>query len=715
MSENLSRRNAVSRDQAVMMKVDFQCVKNNTDHHTNEITLERLIIRRGKAFSLTVNAENLYPNDIQITVETGPGACEQKGTRSSFSSSSPGPGPGSAPGSGSGSWSVSVSSSSSSSASLSIMCPSSACVGLYSLSLRSGSCAVSFERAVTVLFNPWCEDDWVFLPNEAERQEYVMNEQGIVYKGVDEYINSMSWDFGQFEDDIVDICLKLLDLNPKCVKDAQEDHSARCNPIYISRVISAMINSDDDRGVLMGQWDGSYIGGVVPSKWSSSVEILRRWIKYDCHPVKFGQCWVFAAVMCTVLRCLGIPCRVVTNYQSAHDTDQNLLVDEFFSDYGVRPKRNLDSVWNYHVWVEGWMRRPDLSEDSLYDGWQVLDPTPQEKSSGIYCCGPAPVKAILLGHTDVQYDVPFVFGEVNADKVTWLVMANGSKKKILSDTKTIGQNISTKAVGSNSRRDITDQYKHPEGSVKERAVFDEAVKRVTGLKPSETPRPTLQMSISLDAPPLNGTDIKLKLVLRSDNKKAQDLVLKMSAQVMRYTGTPAANVWSDSTDIQLQPNIEQTLSFMVPFAAYGLKMMDNNCIKVSAIATEKTEAKEIYLAEKDIVPHSPALNLTVIGSPLQGSEMSAEVVFENPLPGPLKNCSVTLTGSGLLKSTEKSSAVELGPGQRIRLKVTFSPYRLGPKTLVANFDSTTFRNIKASVDVNVRPATPTFGLLNLSR
>ncbi len=32
---------------------------------------------------------------------------------------------------------------------------------------------------------------------------------------------------------------------------------------------------------------------------------------------------------------------------------------------------------NYHVWVEGWMKRPDLSQDSFYDGWQVLDPTPQ--------------------------------------------------------------------------------------------------------------------------------------------------------------------------------------------------------------------------------------------------------------------------------------------------------------------------------------------------
>lgn len=34
------------------------------------------------------------------------------------------------------------------------------------------------------------------------------------------------------------------------------------------------------------------------------------------------------------------------------------------------------------MWVEGWMKRPDLKKDGYYDGWQVLDPTPQEKSEG---------------------------------------------------------------------------------------------------------------------------------------------------------------------------------------------------------------------------------------------------------------------------------------------------------------------------------------------
>lgn len=46
-----------------------------------------------------------------------------------------------------------------------------------------------------------------------------------------------------------------------------------------------------------------------------------------------------------VMRFLGIPCRVITNYQSAHDVDANLAIDVYHADYGVREKPSRDSVW----------------------------------------------------------------------------------------------------------------------------------------------------------------------------------------------------------------------------------------------------------------------------------------------------------------------------------------------------------------------------------
>lgn len=45
----------------------------------------------------------------------------------------------------------------------------------------------------------------------------------------------------QFEPGILDICLRILDENPKFIHDADQDCSARRNPVYVTRVLSAMV------------------------------------------------------------------------------------------------------------------------------------------------------------------------------------------------------------------------------------------------------------------------------------------------------------------------------------------------------------------------------------------------------------------------------------------------------------------------------------------
>lgn len=59
------------------------------------------------------------------------------------------------------------------------------------------------------------------------------------------------------------------------------------------------INCEDDRGVLRGNWSGNFASGVHPSEWTGSADILKRWAGSRFRPVQFGQCWVYAAVMCT--------------------------------------------------------------------------------------------------------------------------------------------------------------------------------------------------------------------------------------------------------------------------------------------------------------------------------------------------------------------------------------------------------------------------------
>lgn len=40
-------------------------------------------------------------------------------------------------------------------------------------------------------------------------------------------------------------------------------------------------------------------------------------------------------------------------------------------------------------------------------------------ASGIYTCGPCPVRAVKEGDVRVDDDVGFIFAEVNADRVQW--------------------------------------------------------------------------------------------------------------------------------------------------------------------------------------------------------------------------------------------------------------------------------------------------------
>lgn len=92
-------------------------------------------------------------------------------------------------------------------------------------------------------------------------------------------------------------------------------------------------------------------------------------------PAQVGNLfWIFCLlIIVLVARCLGVPCRVVTNYMSAHDTHKSLTVDRFFYENGDPiEKLNKDSIWNFHSWDEVWIKRPDLSLSGTYDGWNVI-------------------------------------------------------------------------------------------------------------------------------------------------------------------------------------------------------------------------------------------------------------------------------------------------------------------------------------------------------
>ncbi|KAK2861621.1 hypothetical protein Q5P01_001154 [Channa striata] len=690
---------------SIFKGVELNSKSNNAVHHTSVISADQLIVRRGQRFTVTLKLTQAFSPDLNpLTIVAATGKCpsEDRGTKSCFGipdivKRSP---------SAKAIWSVELHMNSFPSMGILILTitpPADAPIGEYTLSVKHQDQEMLLAK-LPVLFNPWCPDDWVFLPDEKEIQEYVMNEQGIIYRGSGTYISGMNWDFGQFEGSMVNICLKMLDVNNKHLMDPAADESARCNPIYVSRVISAMINCNDDCGVLLGKWGDAFPGGVPPTQWNGSYPILKQWFNTNCRPVKYGQCWVFAGVMCSVMRLLGIPCRVVTNFESAHDNDGNLTIDVYHADYGVRDIDSNDSVWNFHVWVEGWMKRPDLAGDGRYDGWQAIDPTPQEKSEGVYCCGPASVKAILNGETSLKYDVPFVYAEVNADCVDWLVKANGSKVKIFSDTKRVGQNISTKAVNCNKRMDITGSYKYAEGSEKERAVFNYATRggnnrlfaRNTGIAENEFE--PLSMRFEELAKPVNGQDVNLNLVLHS--AAAKQLSVSIGVQGVTYDGRAAVNIHDERNEKMLQPGKDLSIPVRVPYSIYNKYMMQCDSMRISAVVAEKPGRE--YLLLNNVVLENPPIIVTVSDDVRLNCEANVEVVFLNPINETLKNCTLTVSGSGLMEEL-KYTLQDLLPDRRIRVAFVMFPYKVGQKTLIADFHCSSFKSLKKSCTVNVRP------------
>ncbi|XP_042581269.1 protein-glutamine gamma-glutamyltransferase 5-like [Cyprinus carpio] len=490
----------------------------------------------------------------------------------------------------------------------------------------------------------------------------------------------------QYEKGILDICMKLLQVSPQHQADIVKDLLNRSNPVYISRVISAMVNCNDDKGVLMGNWSGDYKDGVNPSKWSGSADILRMWSETQFRPVKYGQCWVFAAVMCTVMRALGIPTRVVTNFNSAHDTDGNMTIEEYYNEKGEKLSMSRDSIWNFHVWVESWMKRPDLGQG--YDGWQVLDPTPQEMSSGMFHCGPAAVTAIYERRVDVQYDVPFVYAEVNAD-VRTMIVRNGRVLSTSVDKRRVGALISTKRPGSMSMQDITSEYKTEE----DENTYRGSMAGVTGRSTTFRCEPQsdrimaskgVEVSLQLLKAPVVGENISFNIIITNNDAAPKLLRKHVNAQNKEYNRNPTETFWEAHDDIKIGPKETVTTKHEISFKHYMLKETEEDSLVNLAVVIEDVKSQERVLASEEFIIRSPSLDIQIQNevSVIINAPQVATVIFTNPFNVAVSG-ELTISGSGLLEE-KAQMRLTIQPRETTKKPVNFTPRMAGARMLSAN-------------------------------
>ncbi|KRY47601.1 Annulin [Trichinella britovi] len=530
--------------------------------------------------------------------------------------------------------------------------------------------STSLISDVYVLFNPWNKNDMVFMPSE-DLDEYVLNDVGKIWRGSHSALRPCYWSFGQFEDGILEAVMNVLSRSslpfPLC-----------SNPIMVVRAMADMVQSPEGYSILEGDWAADYFTGTAPTEWTGSSRILQQYTKTG-RQISYGHCWVFAGVMTTILRCLGIPTRIVTCYQAAHDSDKFVAVDIHVERNGKLNKEGTqDKIWAFHVWNECWMKRPDLP--SSYSGWQVVDATPQEKGDGITRVGPAPVRAIKEGRLDIAYDTTNVISEVNAYKCYWVEDESGEEKLVEVVNEAIGLCISTKKPGriftgmnNNDRLDITNQYKMSQESRDE--VFNSLlpghkamISRYLMQKQSED----VKFLFTMDDDVMLGEDFHFEIVLTNLSDENRDINLSLRIESVHFSGRGNIKIKQEQILLTIPPGRNHKYSSILHLNDY----LSRSAGQFSFTAVV-----------------SDALKV--------GKSSEVGLQFSNPLPISLTGCKFIIEGPGIVETLEVPCK-KVSPRAIAKARCSVQPWRHGhDRILIAHFSSDQLKDVDAAIAVDV--------------
>ena len=588
---------------------------------------------------------------------------------------------------------------------LDVNIPEYACIGKYKCKLYIRTTKIDDEfdseyyklKPLYVLANPYSPRDGCWNANGDEGDfwnEYVRNENGAVWRSGSKGPSAKPWVFGQFDPAVLDVACHLLTADKRT--QSEKGGAKLADLVQITRIISAMANSNNnDSGVLTGKWDGKYQDGTAPVSWNSSISILKKYMIQDYQPVKYGQCWVFSAIVVSILRCLCIPCRSVTNYSSAHDTDNTMTIDTFFTAQNEELAHS-DSIWNFHVWNECWLQRPDLPPG--YDGWQVIDATPQEEADGRAQCGPAPVKAIKQGHTFINYDTPFVFAEVNADSCYWLVDEDRNIEGLTHRSRShVGKTISTTAPGMGiyDRLDLTSEYKQPEGSAGEEANFKRAFNYAAGrgnmkkflFGKNDTP---LEINVFYGETPKFGQPISLVMRLKNTSGfTISPSSLRLTANSVFQRGEVhkyLAQIEIDCGSIEAQT--EKSLNCQVSYEDYRDKLAPDGQgfmrIQVLAQFNNQSASERVHICVEPPTEDLIDLELSHQTCFIGDENVKATICLTNKLDSLLLGGRLTVDGHNLFP-TANYTVPALEIKSKVETVIDIKPTKAGTWTVVVNF------------------------------
>jgi len=523
-------------------------------------------------------------------------------------------------------------------------------LGFFSFVVMTGANKAA-TVSVIMIANPYVEKDETFIGFTAtnnlfppDMAEHVQNEKGALWQGSSRSFNWIPWAYNHYDLSVLETTAELID--SLSIKQ-------RASTALVVRYLTSQSSL-----VLRGRWDGQYSDGKQPGFWASTTQIIAQYRQTSKRVVKYGQCWVFAGLLTGLCRSMGIPARPLTNFDSAHEHqpfDQKCNTDYKKTANGYERVSADNSIWNFHVWVDAWMRRPDIAGNGG-DGWQAIDATPQEESSGPneapfansdYRCGPASHNQIWAMQTKGDYDVAFVAGEANCLKVDSV-----DGKEVSRDPNTVGETMITKSpdkICKGIRMDDTNyntvcrtnlaRVYSKAGSFLEVARRFHAGQYKVSLPTSEVrlgKRFTISIGPSLASDP--STEYSIILTAVSYNSEHQFGVIKSV-----HTVGSAATVTIEAADWG-----KDFLKSLVP-----LKTLTLDAVMVATPKTGKP-----YLKRVMIPVHPPKLAM-LCGSKKRVSrndKIACNVQFRNPLPYPITDAVMSFSMSGQKNSEQTVKA-----------------------------------------------------------
>ncbi|KAM5337204.1 protein 4.2 [Glossophaga mutica] len=666
---------------------DFQAARNNEEHHTKDISSRRLVVRRGQPFTITLHfrapVHAFLPalKKVVLIAQTGEQPSKANMTQVTFPISSLGDQKW---------WSAEVKERDAQSWTISVTTPSDAIIGHYSLLLRVLRRKPRLLGQFTLLFNPWVREDAVFLENEAQRWEYLLNQNGLIYLGTADCIQEEPWDFGQFEGDVLDLSLDLLSVDKQVEKWG--------NPVHVARILGTLLHALRKKCVLLTPQPQAAQERALLNKRRGSVPILRQWLTGRGRPVYDGQAWVLAAVACTVLRCLGIPARVITMFGSAQATRGGLFVEECYNEEGLQNGQGQrGQIWIFQTSTECWMARPALPQG--YGGWQILYSSASEGGGVLKACDLVPVRAVKEGTLGLTPAVADLFATVNASCVVWKSREDGALELTNSNTKYVGNNISTKGVGGDRCEDITQNYKYPEGSLQEKEVLERVQNKKleqggdNGNRPPsfETADP---LYLFLEAPtclPLGG-DAQLSVTLINPSDQEKSVQLAIGVQAVYYNGVLAAELWRKKMFLELSGNLVKKITTSLSYSYFEQSPPENSFLRLTALATYSETSLSCFVQE-DIAICRPCLTIEMPEAAEQYQPLTASVSIHNPLDAPMKDCMISILGRGLIHRERTYKLGPVRPGDTLCTQFRFTPTKVGLQRLTVEMDCNMFQNL----------------------